>query len=239
MNLANTFECTVQPLVDNANAAVTCAGEIVSAVSGWDVFTTIANWGILAIAAAALMVSAGLRKDSRLAMDATLNENYKSTQAQLDATRAATRADLDERKNSRELDITAAFISALDELVMTGARPAGEDGRGEALRLAANNVLLAAGRYQLFVGNPKALTTFQVTFLSLLDEFAPRSEDDFDSRLYERLTLAHAALRAEIFNYQQSKQISIEFNGMLGGMILMKLDGGKSLDQVLGLAPNS
>lgn len=231
-----------------------CAGEIVTAVSPWDVFTTIANWLILAVAATALIVSEKSRRDSRTAMNATLkaseaatqtqvdlsrealDANYKATQAQLDASREATRADLDERRDARELEATAGLVVALDELKLVASREATEANRGVALRKATFAVYIAAGRYQLTVGDSHEIAGLQEQFLRLLQDFAPMSMEAFEGLQNERIHRVQGVLRTGIIEFQKSK-VELDLVRHVRGAL--KLHNMEVLDQLLGIDPHA
>lgn len=253
MILAKTFECIVAPIADKAGTAMRCSGEIVTAVSPWDIFTTFANWGILIVAAAALAVSEISRRNSRAAMrdaqeaseaavkaqigsaEETLDANYKAVQAQLDAMRAATQADLEERRNSRELEMTAGLVTALDELKLVASREATEKDRGTALRQAVMAVYAAAGRYQLFVGDSQEIAGLQEQYIRLLQDFAPTSMEDFEGLQHERIHRILGVLRTGIIVYQKSKGVPDMTRHLRGNLKLGKLE---IVDQILGIGPD-
>ncbi len=140
-----------------------------------------------------------------------MKQNYRATQDQLDVARDAIRADLAERKNSRELDMTAEFISALDELLFSSLRKVGEEGREEGIYAATFRALNAAGRYQMFVGNPRTLLALQEEFLRTLEDFKPMTMHDLESAQYDRIHHIHAFLRTLVMEYQRDRKVRALF----------------------------
>lgn len=275
---AESFQCVLPPLSAKTDSLISCTYQMANTPSGWEVGSTVANWGILAIAAGALWVSNRQRQQANKDMSDTLEHSkkaheelleanataldvqlkaaekvaqdqmeaahkanqaqldaaYAATQAQLDASQKATQVDLNERKNARELEMTAEFVAALDEMLMAAHIDVNEEGRGLSLRRAITNTSVASGRFQLFVGHSQALADFEEQLQRLLDGFAPVKLADFKSRQYDRIFKTHAILRTAIVEYQKSRDFPPIFPMVLGAL---KSDDMALVDRMLWIDP--
>lgn len=238
MTTADKIECTIRAVGNYSSAKADCLATVAGDATAWEIWSTVANWGILIVAFFALRTATKQRKDTKNDMQNALLQStsnhaeqlaaseealkiqinsaqeiskqeldlaYKSTQAQLDAAARVAKEDLKERRDSRELDLTAETISDLDNLLFTSFRRAGEPGRGEALRSATLKAYNSAGRYQMFVGNPRAVVILQEEFLRMLEEFSPESMDDLQGVEHERLLFVHGCLRTLYLEFRANK----------------------------------
>lgn len=263
MITADTIECTIKAAKDFGSATANCLTTINSEPSSWEIWSTIANWGILTVAFFALRTASKQRKDTKDDMEKALLQSkkihaeqltasqealklqidsaqeiskqeldlaYRSTQAQLDAAARVAKEDLSERRESRELDLTAETISDLDNLLFTSFRRVGEAGRGEALRDATLKAYNSAGRYQMFVGNPRAVVILQEEFLRMLDTFSPKSMDDLQGAEHERLLFVHGCLRTLYLEFRVNKTDDAYYLLLIG--IIQRCRQAESWDEL-------
>lgn len=241
---ADKIECTIQTVKEYSSDKADCLITVTTDPTAWEIWSTVANWGILIVAFFALRTAARQRKDTKIDMEKALLQSttnhaeqlaaseeslriqinssheiakqeldlaHRSTQAQLDAAARVAQEDLKERRDSRELDLTAETISDLDNLLFTSFRSAGEAGRGEALRSATLKAYNSAGRYQMFVGNPRAVVVLQEEFSRMLDKFTPKSMDDLHGAEHARLLFVHGCLRTLYLEFRANKTDDIYY----------------------------
>lgn len=143
--------------------------------------------------------------------DKALTQSFKAAQAQLDMARKASQEDLEERRNSRELDITAGLVTALDEMQLAVGRNPMDPARGEALMASAMNCFAAFSRFDLFVGQSGALVKVLHWLVDAQSDFEPQSIKDFESKEFERMVLVQVYLRINVANFQKERQLTEDF----------------------------
>lgn len=204
---AETLECTVRATKNQLTQNISCLSGSTGGPSVWEVASAIANWGILLVALGALLVSYRSMRSTRTQGNKAMEIAYGSAQAQLELSKMSSEADLADRKNSRELDLTAEYIGALDELFFSNLRKVGESGRKEGIRSSTFRVLSSAGRYQMFIGDEPVLQGLQEEFIRALEHFNPTSPADLEGVQYGRLLDIHAFLRSLVFEFQGERKV--------------------------------